>query len=468
MGSSKSKECNKIIFAIWEWAISKNIWLSASHIPGILNVEADKQSRKCENSLEWKLSEHNFKTICKNIEKKPSIDLFASRINCQITKFVSYRPDPQAFAVNAFTLQWSDLFFYAFPPFSIITQEQPVSAEPTRTVTPIAQQVETAGLSSVRKKLEGQKQLPKAAVDIIMHANSKGTNKQYEPIIRDWIEFCGKANNNPYTASIEDGITFLTDLFHTRNVGYSMINTARSALSQIINPKDGLTFGKQPLVQRFMKGVFRLRPALPKYSYTYDAKIVITYLKNMDKDECISLKDLTMKLAILISLLTAQRAQTIISLNIEDMEMNQENCKFLVRNPIKTTAPGRHITPIVLKKYQLNKQICPVNLIKLYLERTANLRVTHKQLFISFTPPYSPVTTTTLSRWCKKILEQAGIPTKFSSHSTRSASVSKAFASGLSVVDICKAADWTNERTFAKFYNREIITNLGESILDNC
>ena len=73
-----------------------------------------------------------------------------------------------------------------------------------------------------------------------------------------------------------------------------------------------------------------------------------------------------------------------------------------------------------------------------------------------------------LSLWCKKILEQAGIPTKFSLHSTRSASALKAFARGLSVVDICKAADWTTEGTFAKFYIREIIIHLGERILDNC
>ena len=33
-----------------------NIWISASHIPGSKNVEADKESRKINDSTEWSLS----------------------------------------------------------------------------------------------------------------------------------------------------------------------------------------------------------------------------------------------------------------------------------------------------------------------------------------------------------------------------------------------------------------------------
>ena len=41
------------------------------------------------------------------------IDLFASRINTQFPKCVSFKPDPTAFAIDAFTLDWSRLMFYA-------------------------------------------------------------------------------------------------------------------------------------------------------------------------------------------------------------------------------------------------------------------------------------------------------------------------------------------------------------------
>ena len=47
---------------------------------------------------------------------KPDIELFASRLK----PYVSYKPDPGAVAVDAFTVQWSQYVFYAFPPFSVI------------------------------------------------------------------------------------------------------------------------------------------------------------------------------------------------------------------------------------------------------------------------------------------------------------------------------------------------------------
>ena len=54
----------------------------------------------------------------------------------------------------------------------------------------------------------------------------------------------------------------------------------------------------------------------------------------------------------------------------------------------------------------------------------------------------------------------AGIDTKvFGPHSSRSASASKAQASGLQLNDIMKAAGWTNEKTFARFYNKPIVSN---------
>lgn len=50
----------------------------------------------------------------------PEIDLFASRINKKCKKFISWKCDPEALAVDAFTVNWEGVFFYAFPPFSLI------------------------------------------------------------------------------------------------------------------------------------------------------------------------------------------------------------------------------------------------------------------------------------------------------------------------------------------------------------
>ena len=46
--------------------------------------------------------------------------MFASRLNYQTSPYVSWGPDPQAVAVDAFTLNWNFSLIYAFPPFSLI------------------------------------------------------------------------------------------------------------------------------------------------------------------------------------------------------------------------------------------------------------------------------------------------------------------------------------------------------------
>ena len=50
----------------------------------------------------------------------PDIDLFASRLNAQLPRYITWQPDPSAENVDAFTVDWGPLWFYAFPPFCLI------------------------------------------------------------------------------------------------------------------------------------------------------------------------------------------------------------------------------------------------------------------------------------------------------------------------------------------------------------
>ena len=51
----------------------------------------------------------------------PDIDLFASRLNHKVPKYASWKPDPLASFVDAFTLNWREFSnAYAFPPFCLV------------------------------------------------------------------------------------------------------------------------------------------------------------------------------------------------------------------------------------------------------------------------------------------------------------------------------------------------------------
>ena len=119
MGGICSLECDEIAKSIWLYCKGIGAHLSAAFIPGKENNIADKKSREFNEATEWQLNPKIFKHITKTYFL-PNVDLFASRLNHQLPRYVSWHPDPKAFAVDAFSISWTSEKFYIFPPFSII------------------------------------------------------------------------------------------------------------------------------------------------------------------------------------------------------------------------------------------------------------------------------------------------------------------------------------------------------------
>ena len=76
-------------------------------------------------------------------------------------------------------------------------------------------------------------------------------------------------------AQPKDCANLLAELFE-HGLGYSSINTARSAVSAA--RCDGVSVGAGPIVSRIMKGVFETRPSRPRYSVVWDVNLVLRYL----------------------------------------------------------------------------------------------------------------------------------------------------------------------------------------------
>jgi hypothetical protein len=63
------------------------------------------------------------------------IDLFASRLNAKLPKYVTRYPEQNAFAVDAFTISWNKCLYYMFPPFSLMSRIlQKIEEDKTETV----------------------------------------------------------------------------------------------------------------------------------------------------------------------------------------------------------------------------------------------------------------------------------------------------------------------------------------------
>lgn len=305
-----------------------------------------------------------------------------------------------------------------------------------------------------------------APAEIMLASITESTLKQYQSPINAWREYCNTNNLDFFSSSIPNIISFLTDRFN-RGSSYNTLNSTRSALSLIIGPR----LSEDDRIKRFLKGVFKLRPTIPKYDHVWDVSLVLNHFKNNNSNNNMSLEDLTKKAVTLIAISTGHRIQTISLIMINNIVQNVNQLQINIPDCIKTTAPGRYQPNLIIPFFQDEPKICPAKTLIDYMHRTKDHRSDVKNIFITYKKPYKKATVSTISRWIKDTLKNSGININiFTAYSTRHASTSAAAKKGVNIDEIRRTAGWTSQsQTFAKFYNRPIINqpNFARAVLSD-
>lgn len=244
---------------------------------------------------------------------------------------------------------------------------------------------------------------------------------------------------------------------------YSVINTHKSMLLQTLKLLGNSWCENPHYVSRFMKGLFNRIPPVPRYNFTWDVSSVLQFLRTLFPLGDLSLKMLTLKTVALVSLAIAPRAQTLVAMNLNCMKIFDNKLTFVFSNLLKTSKPG--------KSFQVDlfhfpeEQLCVMHTLLYYIDKTKDLRKS-RQLFVSYCT-YNAVTTSTMARWLKEVLQLSGIDVSvFKAHSYRGAAASAAFSRGCSVKEILKTGDWTSAKNFEKFYLRNVQSDIDVSFAE--
>ena len=119
-GGMRSGSLCALLWRLLCWCNLRQVVLKARHIPGRLNVIADKLSRQGQViQTEWSLHQEVFDLLVQTWHR-PQVDMFATKYNCKLAQYVSPVPDPSAWAADALTVFWENLDMYAFPPVSLL------------------------------------------------------------------------------------------------------------------------------------------------------------------------------------------------------------------------------------------------------------------------------------------------------------------------------------------------------------
>ena len=238
------------------------------------------------------------------------------------------------------------------------------------------------------------------------------------------------------------------------------MNSYRSAISALHSKVDGYSIGQHPLITRMLKGVFNERPPVAKYSAFWDVGVVLKYLRGLGRNDTLSLRLLTLKSVMLMALTRPARSVDLSKLDIRARTLSEAGVTFKAQHLSKQSRASKPLADFFYPRYPEDQTICPVVTLQAYEARTLEFRAWSTEnrktlLFLSWIGKHDPVTGSTIARWLKTCLAEAGINTEiFKAHSVRGASSSTAASAGVTTADILKAADWSSAGTFQKFYLR--------------
>jgi len=146
-------------------------------------------------------------------------------------------------------------------------------------------------------------QLSHRSKNILEASIRNSTKNKYKVYWRKWDTFCSENQINETNVSIISVINFLSKLFEDK-ASYSVIKAAKAALTHKVSLPTLENLGDHPLLKKFMRGVFNLKPPKAKTGFIWDVKILFDYFENLPNNIELDDSTLTQKTLCLLLLLS--------------------------------------------------------------------------------------------------------------------------------------------------------------------
>ena len=270
-----------------------------------------------------------------------------------------------------------------------------------------------APTSSVADQWQGRQGavLSEQATKIMEEARRQGTRKAYRHPWEEWVGWCEFRQEDPVQAPVELVANFLTEKFHT-GLAYRTMNVYRSAISAKHSRVQGLPVGQNMLIVKLLKGMFNEKPPQPKYMETWNAATVLERMKTQPEDEFLSLRDLSLKVCMLMALTSASRASELHKLKISMMLDKGDEMEFHIGGLTKGRKVGDGPLVIRFVQYEAEPKLNVVHCLRTYLDTTEELRAAGtagEQHLISFKQPHGALAKSSVARWLKIAMQKPAL-----------------------------------------------------------
>ena len=464
-GGTKSQTLCHLTWELFQWCMLHQVDVRATYIPGKKNLLADHLSRQLYPQTEWSLRQDVANSLFQ-LWFLPDVDLFASPENHKLPQYCTLHPHKEAWAVNALSLTWKDLFVYAFPPLSILhkvllkVREEKVvmiliaplwtRREWYPLLLDLLVQIprrlpllpglvsqnqgrhlhhDPGSLSLVawpdKRRSLIARGLSHSAASTILAATSESTNKQYENSWNHFQRWCEPQDIDPFTSTVHQVLNYLGDCLKVHKLSYNTIKARVSAIASRHLTYGGrkagaLSLSAQPEVIRFFRGAKRTHPPVVDRVPSWDLPLVLDVLQNepFEPLQNISLRNLTYKTAFLVAIASARRLGELHALDVTPQFASispnrvvlRTNAKFLPKNPsvqnilhpFEATAFG----PDVADARGTSRALCVCRALTEYVRRTRQVRQVD-QLFVLIKAGSQgrPASKATIATWLKTVIK---------------------------------------------------------------
>ena len=453
-----------LLWRILTWCTRNQVTFKARHIPGRLNVVADKLSRLGQTiQMEWPLLPEVFQAICTRWHR-PQIDLFATRFNNKLPQFVSPVPDPMATAVDSLSLPWEDLDAYAFPPAAILGKvveklqdspckriiliapgwpnipwfwdlvamssqiplslpflpnllTQPFNQVPHRNLCkPVTSQPPCVAPRATAIKEQGFSEAVAARIEAPQRQSTRSVYEAKWTIFTKWCVTNQVDFRSPPVKSVAE---FLMYLFQDRKLQPSTIDGYRSAIADKLG-NSSTNISKDENLTRLLDSFHRDRPKGRRGIPSWSLSLVLHQLTKAPFEPLkeASLKHLTFKTVFLLAPGLGKRRSEIHAWQNKNIRHQSDwsrvslypSPSFLSKNQLAKEGP-ESVAPVVIpalaptldRSLKSDRSLCPVRALRYYLDRTSDLRQNKELVFVSFKKGFDKdISPATISSWIKQ------------------------------------------------------------------
>ncbi|KAM4690422.1 uncharacterized protein WCC33_017807 [Rhinophrynus dorsalis] len=447
-GGTRSIQLNRLAVRILSWAEKHLLALTASHLSGHLNIQADFLSRKKLHPGEWSLNRKVFLSLIQTLGS-PTVDLMATAQNRQCPKYLSRgnkesKNGQSECHSNSSKLAKKDMVCRPHTDVSLPSNSSAGHSGSTMSranSTPQSVLLPTQGLEAERESLALQG-LSESVINTILQGRRPSTTKIYYRVWTTFHRWCISKKLKRQSIAAPQILEFLQTGFQ-KGLKPASLKVQLSALSAIL----ATPFADNFLIKKYMTAICKIKPTIRDTVPSWDLNLVLQQLSShpyFEPLESISIKHLTLKTVLLTAVTSARRVSELQAL------MATSPCLIFHQDKV-VLKPNPAFRSKVISHFHLNQEIvlpsfCPdpkgdlekrlhnldlVRCLQIYIKRTQLIRKTDS-LFVHHFGKFKgcAASKSSISRWIKNCIilsyESADKepPLKIKAHSTRAISTS--------------------------------------------